>query len=246
MATVAPKHNSTDTSTDTITPYQIENDGNITVTNCAFDNVSLTPLHTGASTEKSLTVTNSKFTNNQKAGIRGINSKTVSVSGCTFTDCASGAVDFVKNDKRSDGDIVLLNNVINGANAFKLRDITNKVYVKGDDTSINVDTFFSYDIPNTYVTQYLIIYGGTYNINPSEYTTWNATYKDYVVAGYRSVAIESSKFRVMEIVNVTVSADNAQKVYGADDPKFTATVTGLENGDAISYNNSHSEAYAYV
>ena len=163
---------------------QLENDGDITITNCAFDNVSLTPYHAGSATESKLTVSNSAFTNIQKAGLRGINSKNVTVSNCTFTNCESGAVDIVQNNNRADGDIVLTNNSIDGKNGFKLRKITNKVYVQGENTTVKVDTLFSYDTENTAVADYLILSAGKYNLDPSNYTGTNSTSTNYVAAGY--------------------------------------------------------------
>ena len=170
-------------SANTPGELQLENHGNITIENCAFNNVSLTPYHDGAANSYELTVKDSTFTNIQKAGLRGINSKKITVSECTFEDCASGAVDIVQNNNRTDGDVVLKNNVINGKNGYKLRNITNKVYVTGDDTRVNVTTLFSYDTESADVTKYLILSGGTYNLDPSNYDTFNPQHVNYVATG---------------------------------------------------------------
>ena len=163
---------------------QLENHGDITINNCAFRGVALTPFHEGATTNHSLTVTNSVFTDIAKAGLRGINSKQVTVTGCTFTNCDSGAVDIVPNNNRVDGDIVLTDNIINGANGFKLRKITNKVYVKGERTALTVDKLFSYDTENTAVADYLILSAGTYNLDPSDTIVANSTSTNFVAEGY--------------------------------------------------------------
>ena len=160
---------------------QLENHGNITIANCSFDGVCLTPYHEGATTTHGLTVTESDFLNNAKSGLRGINSKSVTVTGCTFTDCDKG-VDFVSNTGRADGDIVLTDNVFdNVTTPFKLRTMTQKVNVTGNNTVVRNSpsgaTLFSYDTADVDVAQYLSISGGTYDLDVTGYTapTFSAT-----------------------------------------------------------------------
>ena len=75
---------------------------------------------------------------------------------------------------------------------------------------------------------------GTYTITPSgdaEQTVDNRTYNVLYVPG--TLTIERAK--------VTVTADNKTKVYGAEDPEWTATVTGTIGEDTVAYSFSRAE-----
>ncbi|MBQ6339143.1 MAG: hypothetical protein IJI36_08370 [Kiritimatiellae bacterium] len=198
---------------------QLENHGNIAIDNCSFDGVCLTPYHEGSSTTYGLTVTDSDFLNNTKSGLRGINSKTVTVSGCTFTDCDKG-VDFVSNTNRSDSDITLTDNVFDNVKTpFKLRTITQKVNVTGDDTVVRNSpsgaTLFSYDTANVDVSQYLSISGGTYDIDVTGYTATNYTANDNSNGTW------------------TVNEIRVAKIGTTYYPTLTASVAAAQSGDTI-------------
>ena len=68
------------------------------------------------------------------------------------------------------------------------------------------------------------------------------TYTIFVRAtlGDRSVSM-TSLLRISP-ATITVSVDAASKVFGTEDPEFTATVTGVLNGDTISYSISRPGA----
>ena len=61
--------------------------------------------------------------------------------------------------------------------------------------------------------------------------------------GNYNVAFETGSLTVTK-ATATVTANAMSKVYGTADPELTATVTGLQNGDAasvISYTLSRAE-----
>lgn len=88
----------------------------------------------------------------------------------------------------------------------------------------------------------------------TEGTDYEVTYStnDFVNSGEITVTItgkgnyEGSIERTYEIedADVTVKADNKEKVFGEPDPEFTATVTGLAEGDSIEYDFSRDTSEA--
>ena len=65
-----------------------------------------------------------------------------------------------------------------------------------------------------------------------------------VVGGNYTIVFIGADFEITP-ANVTVKADDASKVYGGNDPyKFTVTVTGLPDGETITYTVSRTEGEA--
>ena len=104
---------------------------------------------------------------------------------------------------------------------------------ESNDVTLSGTYRFASDIPDSSKpSDYLSINGGTFNADPSHADSNN----DYVADGYRSMKISDTKYVVKKVVDLIVSADNAQKVYGEADPAFTATITGkIEEGYEVKY-----------
>ena len=77
-------------------------------------------------------------------------------------------------------------------------------------------------------------------------TTWEDTLKQYKNVGSTSIQVKVTNENYQEVPQlsgtvtitpktVTVKADNTSKVYGAQDPSFTATVTGTLEKDKVDY-----------